>query len=860
MNLTKKHLIVAGLTIIIILTILFNLGDITSKEIAQYIPPSSSQSQTAAVSDFIVHNTFDTGTVTGAIGQATTFDGIDDYVTLSSSGVPVGKQPVTVSAWVKLAGSPSADSRIVFRGERYSSSDFIFFDLALEGAGHNVPTFTMMGTGGGGSHYKATSGTGLSAGQWYHLVGVSDGGGAVTVYVNNTPTTGSHIDFDGHDGTPYAPSVGARLQGSADSFFAGSIDDVRIYNRALDSSEVSQLYALGSGGGTPAPTPDPTPTPTPDPTPTPSAVNGQCGVTENICIQGTLNNTADSTTNYLWQCTGANGGATGSCSIAKPVNTIVTPPSTPDPVTFTAPPVVSGSQTYYIDYVSGNNANNGTSKNTPWKVHPYMKGFTGSYSHKAGDRFIFKGGVTWPHSAFQMNIAAGGSSDSARDYYGADKTWYAGSSWTRPVFDFENKVVAPDAWGGAESAGLLLRDVHYITLDNLELIRFRQRLFEKNSGKADPGFAVDNITIQGSASNITLQNSIVRDWTIPTPIPAGYIDGGASGGVIVNAWSGGGTGIKILNNEFHQQNTGIRSGVALYLGGEIAYNTIHHVSDAIVGGGNVHDNLIYNVEDATCPELHEDVIYITSPSTVYNNVVYEATAAAPVYYLEPSRSASTGTTLVYNNISYNTGYAPLSIDISQPEGVNHVIKVYNNSFHSESSSVVRVVDRVGLPLGVLDMKNNHFIFNGQFLNIPAGTVLDFKNTNNIFHTESEAAQFGATRANLFKFTSSNAPMINAGVSLSTFFATDRLGVARPQGGAWDIGAYEYGGSGGSVWSPPPPAPVYKQGDFNRDGLVNSLDLSLLTSVWNQNSASYDLNSDGIVNSLDYVVMIQNWTS
>jgi hypothetical protein len=49
------------------------------------------------------------------------------------------------------------------------------------------------------------------------------------------------------------------------------------------------------------------------------------------------------------------------------------------------------------------------------------------------------------------------------------------------------------------------------------------------------------------------------------------------------------------------------------------------------------------------------------------------------------------------------------------------------------------------------------------------------------------------------------------------------------------------------------------GDFNHDGLVNSIDLSLLTSYWNQNNATYDLNTDGVINSLDYDIMVQNWS-
>ena len=84
--------------------------------------------------------------------------------------------------------------------------------------------------------------------------------------------------------------------------------------------------------------------------------------------------------------------------------------------------------TYYVDYTTGSDGNNGASRTTPWKRHPYMVGFSGNYNHTAGDRFIFKGGVTWPRSVFQLHILAGGASDSVRDYYGADSSWYSISS------------------------------------------------------------------------------------------------------------------------------------------------------------------------------------------------------------------------------------------------------------------------------------------------------------------------------------------------------------------------------------------------------------------------------------------------
>ena len=113
--------------------------------------------------------------------------------------------------------------------------------------------------------------------------------------------------------------------------------------------------------------------------------------------------------------------------------------------------------TYYIDFVGGADSNNGTAKATPWKNHPYMTGWTGSYSHSAGDIFIFKGGVTWTSAIFLWDITSGGNSGT-HDLYTIDQTWYNGGAFTKPIFD------------GQHTATLLVRlDASYLTFDHLEL-------------------------------------------------------------------------------------------------------------------------------------------------------------------------------------------------------------------------------------------------------------------------------------------------------------------------------------------------------------------------------------------------------
>src|SRR5690349_5927739 len=117
--------------------------------------------------------------------------------------------------------------------------------------------------------------------------------------------------------------------------------------------------------------------------------------------------------------------------------------------------------TYFIDFVGGADGNVGTTPSAPWKHHPFMAGWTGKYTHGAGDRFIFKGGVTWDHTCFPLSVSADGSSGAGNDYYGVDTTWFAGAAWSRPVFDGEHIA----------SSMVSVSSRHRVTIDNLEITR-----------------------------------------------------------------------------------------------------------------------------------------------------------------------------------------------------------------------------------------------------------------------------------------------------------------------------------------------------------------------------------------------------
>jgi hypothetical protein len=77
--------------------------------------------------------------------------------------------------------------------------------------------------------------THLGDNQWHHIV-VVNSAGAVTFYLNGTPdgTATGGMAFD-------VGSIGSGFGG----YFAGKIDDVRVYNRALSATEVADLYNMG---------------------------------------------------------------------------------------------------------------------------------------------------------------------------------------------------------------------------------------------------------------------------------------------------------------------------------------------------------------------------------------------------------------------------------------------------------------------------------------------------------------------------------------------------------------------------------------------------------------------------------------
>lgn len=167
--------------------------------------------------------------VTGKLGQAVTFAS-------ASSQWLVGTTPtmttLTVAYWIKLPSTPnSLDTAI---GTQYDGSGIKFF-CDFRGTGNLNLTF---GTYTGSNHF-VLSNTALTTGTWYHIVGTFDGA-AYKIYINGTldnTLTDSTALYNG----PLTLGIASAGSGLG-RFLSATMDEVRVYNRALSSAEVTELY------------------------------------------------------------------------------------------------------------------------------------------------------------------------------------------------------------------------------------------------------------------------------------------------------------------------------------------------------------------------------------------------------------------------------------------------------------------------------------------------------------------------------------------------------------------------------------------------------------------------------------------
>lgn len=183
----------------------------------------------------------------GNSNSAYSFNGVSSYIEAPSNPTLLFSNQLTISAWIQMVSYPGSQFSIVSKINKdgwTGGFDFVMFKDLL-GTGGDAITLEgdfSQGTDSGGGH---PSGWGYAAvnrtTSWQHVVCVCSNGlqslwvdGAVKPFAYNTAF--------GNIGQSSIPLRIGRRQSPNNNWFSGSIDDIRIYNRALSSNEISQVF------------------------------------------------------------------------------------------------------------------------------------------------------------------------------------------------------------------------------------------------------------------------------------------------------------------------------------------------------------------------------------------------------------------------------------------------------------------------------------------------------------------------------------------------------------------------------------------------------------------------------------------
>lgn len=176
---------------------------------------------------------FSNNAVPGQIDSALLFDGSNDYIDLPD-GFDDFVKGCTISVWV-YPTAVRTWSRFIDFGNG-AASDNIWL-----GRQNNTAALAFESWVGGGSTGLVTAPNAIELNAWQLFTASVDGQGTVMLYKNGQLLTTGNA---GISNVTRRNNYMGRSNWSADQYFQGMMDDIRIYNYCLDAESVAKLYLL----------------------------------------------------------------------------------------------------------------------------------------------------------------------------------------------------------------------------------------------------------------------------------------------------------------------------------------------------------------------------------------------------------------------------------------------------------------------------------------------------------------------------------------------------------------------------------------------------------------------------------------
>jgi len=173
--------------------------------------------------------------------SAYSFDGTDDEIIVSDHADLRITSELTLAAWVYLDQNFSSEGTIIEKGSTNEG-----WEWSIRVRASQEIYFSVHDTDGISGYFVIESNQILSKQTWYHIAGVFKDNNFATLYIDGVPDT-TTTNFNA--AMPYGPGTATMTIGIRRGWtvqdpafpFNGKIDEVGIYDCALDSTQIDSL-------------------------------------------------------------------------------------------------------------------------------------------------------------------------------------------------------------------------------------------------------------------------------------------------------------------------------------------------------------------------------------------------------------------------------------------------------------------------------------------------------------------------------------------------------------------------------------------------------------------------------------------
>lgn len=471
---------------------------------------------------------------------------------------------------------------------------------------------------------------------------------------------------------------------------------------------------------------------------------------------------------------------------------------------------------WYVDNAGTGTLHNGTSWASAWTSFASV---SWSSIH-AGDTLYISGGSSSQTYTESWSVGVSGTASAPITItLDASNPSHNGTV----IFDY-------NADGDSSTLTAITINQSYVTLtgnvngaNHIQLVNLRNTSDSRSSvgiyGSSDPGLVIDHVTFVNDNNPIRIDyaNGVtIRNCSIT------QLRGDA--GIAINASTGTWDNNKIYSNYIEPmvlQGTGGPDGIQGSSGISIFGNTIKEVTtstqtstqhpDMMQMTGDylkVYGNDFINVGDSV---FDFDAYGNSTPHDiwVYNNTFRIATTIDPYpeyfrMYCSSGDIASITNVKIMNNtfIDNNDGASNIRMDNfrGNPTATGDEIKnnIWYNAGRGTSTPAFSIDDSSGFTSGSFSIDGNVYYQTSGTTSIrfrgTVSTATTWVAANEPHGSTGQPRFVSYSPANInndLHLSGGDTVAVDHGLSLASYFTTDKDGVARPQGAGWDIGAYEY---------------------------------------------------------------------